>query len=294
MGFDIKYVRNLQYKIKTIDSVIRSIKYLMIYIDIDEYLGDKKYILIKKYKLKRCIKSIDKDMMNKNNSIQELRKLDIEKNKCFIVYNHLCKYNNKVPDMILKMIILLAILLMIGLLLFIFSYNIMMQLKFNDHISWSEILSSMWSFMKDKITTLASFISVIISIIAIRNNRILNMKEQSNWRGKIYEIEQKSLNSYTLNDLFIINSFINPYFSSSSASYFVNEMIYNLYLERVEIIDLCRTEMMNILNTGFFDVDKKSYHSLFSLEEEELRPNRILSKKEALDVKLCCHILLKA
>lgn len=107
-------------------------------------------------------------------------------------------------------------------------------------------------------------------------------------------MEQKPLTSYTLNDLFTINSFINPYTSTGSASFIVNEMIYNLYLGREKVVELCRYEMLDILNTNFFKIHLPSYHSLLSLKEEDLKPNRLLTREEAINAKLCCHLLLKA
>lgn len=94
-----------------------------------------------------------------------------------------------------------------------------------------------------------------------------------------------------------MNCFINPYSHKSAVSHFINELLYNIYMDRPEIVDICRLQLDNMLKHGFMYINFSSYHSLLTLSEENINSKNInepLSRREALDIKLCCHVLAKA
>lgn len=228
-------------------------------------------LLSSKRKLKKYIKSLNDD--------------DINKNIYLIVYNHL--YRKKViKTNILRMIpMTLLVLSLFGLFV---AYFVKLPLETISFLL--QLISSVGTTGLIGLILLYTF-----NYKKMYTDKVENMKSQSKWREKIYEMEQKPIHEYRLNDLFILNSFINPYTSKGSASYIVNEMIYNLYFGRKEVVEVCRAEMVDILNTGFYKINMSSYHSLLTLKNSQYQlVNRPLTREEASDVKLCCHILLKA
>lgn len=140
----------------------------------------------------------------------------------------------------------------------------------------------------------------IISLKTYLHNKKMGKKQLYNWRQKIYEFEQKDIDAYTINDLYIINSFINPYTKKNLIGYLTNELIYNIYFNRPKIVCECRKQLIKILKNEFYDksysLKYPSYHSLLELSKEDLEYRNFsdrLTLEEALDIKLCCHVLAK-
>lgn len=140
----------------------------------------------------------------------------------------------------------------------------------------------------------------MISLKTYLHNKKMGKKQLYNWRQKIYEIEQKDIGTYTLNDLYVINSCINPYTKKNLIGYLTNELIYNIYFERPKVVCECRKQLIKILKNGFYDksysLNSPSYHSLLELSKEDLENRKFsehLTLEEALDIKLCCHVLAK-
>lgn len=261
---------------KFVYSIIQRFKYIEVGVENDikkiPYPNKKICIIFKKKRIKEYMEKLDE------------KEKEEEKNKYLIAYNQLYNLSIIRSNILLGLVILPPI--------FIVMILILVLTVLNPNKIWEELLHLIKKY--SSIIIGGGWITSIVSVVTMYRNRISEMKKQSNWRGKVYEMERKEITSYSLNDLFIINSFINPYSSTSSTSHFVNEMIYNLYLGRKEIVDLCRAKLIEMLEKGIHNIGLPSYHSLLSLKEEDLKPNRILTREEALDVKLCCHVLLKA
>lgn len=224
-----------------------------------------------------------------------------KKNKALINANI---YYNMYRDMIMISVLSFVIFIIISLFLinripYIFYY--IRNIKWEDMIT-SELFKIIIG--SSGILGMTSIISSIYNIYSIKQNKKVGIKQQSNWRKQLIEIEQKNIDEYVMNDLFIINSFINPYSFRSSASHFINELIYNIYMQyyeniydHSEIISVCRNQLNSMLKNGFPRIKFGSYHSLLLLSNEQLTNidfDKRLTRKEALDIRLCCHVLMKA
>lgn len=234
-------------------------------------------LIIKRNKIEKLIAKVKMDTSN-----------SIDRNKNLINANILCDQNWKITKLSIFCWIMLVIILISCSIPSIFSYLL--------KINWKNMTQSL---LFNFITFIAGIAgsSVIVAIINAHQNKKIELQKQYNWRKQLYEIEQKNIDSYTINDLFLMNCFINPYSHKSAASHFVNELLYNIYMDRPEIVDICRLQLDNMLKHGFMYIEASSYHSLLTLSEENINSKNInerLSRREALDIKLCCHVLAKA
>ena len=124
-----------------------------------------------------------------------------------------------------------------------------------------------------------------------RNN---DMHKELEWRNKVYSLEIQD--TYTVKDLVILNSFINPYEHGDKLDTYINQVITNILDELINgkvsfENETNRDDVIKDVIGEKVNVDEEK--TLFDFPIDSGLLKKLLSSEQSAKVRECAHLLLK-